>query len=382
MNNPFPFRTHHILQILLEWKKSLSPPDKLLYSYFRAHKALGSKDRKAIAQTVFNWVKWEALIEHCNPTAPLEKKIEWMESEEFLKAQQDKSIPLSTRFTISPYLITLLEKQYGKEEVEEICRICNGQAPTYIRVNPLKIDRSSLKAILEKQFPLEECVSSPYGLKLFKRENLFSSKEFQQGLFEMQDEGSQLIALLCKVKPGDLALDYCAGSGGKSLAFAPFMKNQGQIYLHDIRDYALQEAKKRLKRAGIQNAQLLLSNSPHKEKLKRKMDWVFVDAPCSGSGTFRRNPDGKTKFTEEDLTSLIGKQRTIFEKALSYVKKGGKIIYATCSILQEENEEQVHHFLSTYPVSLVEPPFFTLPKDGEMDGFFAACFQRQEEDIH
>ncbi len=121
--------------------------------------------------------------------------------------------------------------------------------------------------------------------------------EFKQGLFEVQDEGSQLIANLMDPTPGDQVMDYCAGSGGKTLAFAPKMQHRGQIYLHDIRPWALDEARKRLKRAGIQNAQVVLPEDPKLNKLRGKMDWVLVDAPCTGSGTFRRNPDMKWKFS-------------------------------------------------------------------------------------
>lgn len=201
--------------------------------------------------------------------------------------------------------------------------------------------------------------------------------EFKKGLFEVQDEGSQLLAALVKAEPGQLVMDYCAGSGGKTLAFAPLMHNKGQIFLHDIRSYALIEARKRLKRAGIQNAQIVLAEDEKLKKLKKKMDWVLVDAPCSGTGTMRRNPDMKWAFTEDTIPRLVGQQRTIFEKALSYLHPQGKIIYATCSLLKEENEEQVTHFLKTYSLKLVAPFFQTKPSKGEMDGFFGAIFEYQ-----
>jgi 16S rRNA C967 or C1407 C5-methylase (RsmB/RsmF family) len=200
-------------------------------------------------------------------------------------------------------------------------------------------------------------------------------EEFKNGLFEVQDEASQLVSFLLDAKPGQQVLDFCSGSGGKTLGFAHKLSARGQIYLHDIRDYVLGEAKKRLKRAGIQNAQVLYFNDPKKSRLKKTMDWVLVDAPCSGSGTLRRNPDMKWRFNPSSIENLEQEQRQIFTEALSYVKPGGKIIYATCSILPQENQDQVNYFLSKFPLKLLQAPLETFPVDGGMDGFFAAVFE-------
>ena len=185
-----------------------------------------------------------------------------------------------------------------------------------------------------------------------------------------------MLAQLIQVKPGQQVLDYCAGSGGKTLAFAPMMQGKGQIYVHDIRPFALQEARKRLKRAGVQNHQILLPTSPHLAKLKKKMNWVLVDTPCSGTGTLRRNPDMKWKFDEEMLARLVGQQRMIFEKALSFLHPNGRIVYATCSLLKEENQAQVNHFLTTYSLAVEDDLFQTLPTLGGMDGFFGVVLKR------
>jgi 16S rRNA C967 or C1407 C5-methylase (RsmB/RsmF family) len=219
--------------------------------------------------------------------------------------------------------------------------------------------------------------TSPLGITFQKKINFFELPEFKEGLFEVQDEGSQLLAFLVKAKPGQQVLDYCAGSGGKTLAFAPSMQNKGQIFLHDVRPKALLECRKRLRRAGIQNAQTVAHDSPKLSKLKKKMDWVLVDAPCTGTGTLRRNPDMKWKFSQEILSRLIGQQRMIFEKALSYMRPEGRIVYATCSILQEENQEQIEHFLKTYSLELEGETFQTFPALGGMDGFFGAILKKQ-----
>jgi 16S rRNA C967 or C1407 C5-methylase (RsmB/RsmF family) len=210
---------------------------------------------------------------------------------------------------------------------------------------------------------------------LTQRSSLFALPEFKAGLFEVQDEASQIVAAQVNAFPGTHVLDYCCGAGGKALAIAPSMQGKGQMYLHDIRTQIFAEAKKRLKRAGIQNAQFILPNDK-KKKFIGKMDWVLADVPCSGSGTLRRNPDMKWRFQASDIEELVQKQREIFEKALSFVKHKGHIVYATCSILPEENEQQVDFFLKHFPVRLVKEPFQSFPRKGKMDGFYAATLQK------
>jgi len=153
------------------------------------------------------------------------------------------------------------------------------------------------------------------------------------------------------------------------------MQNKGQIFVHDVRIHALQDAKKRLRRAGIQNAQIFLAQDPKQKQLKKKMDWVLVDAPCSGTGTLRRNPDMKWKFNLEMVQRLSGQQRTIFEKALSFMKPEGRIVYSTCSVLPQENEEQMHHFMKTYNLKIEGSIFQSFPSEGGMDGFFGVVLK-------
>jgi 16S rRNA (cytosine967-C5)-methyltransferase len=171
-------------------------------------------------------------------------------------------------------------------------------------------------------------------------------------------------------------LDYCAGSGGKTLAFAPRMENSGQIYLYDVRKGALLQAKKRLKRAGIQNAHMISEEMLEKKYLS-SMDWVLVDAPCSGSGTLRRNPDMKWHYDEGEIQHLVALQKEIFSKALRYVKVGGKIVYSTCSVFPEENEEQMVYFQKKFSIHLVKKSSSFLPQMDGMDGFFGATFEKE-----
>lgn len=371
-----PFREHHLFELLKIYDKETLPLDVVIHRYFQAHKALGSKDRAFVAETAYELMRWKGFLEALEPgvdSLSWEKKYTIYQQIDVTQSLEDENFPIHIRLSVPSFLYDLLKKAYGEKKAIEICLENNHSAPTTIRVNPLKTTRESLFSKWEKaEYDIALCKDSPWGIVFNKKIALFSLPEFKQGDFEVQDEGSQLLAMMIQAQPGDLVMDYCAGSGGKTLAFAPQMKNKGQIYLHDIRPEALDEARKRLKRAGVQNGQIALAGDPKLKKLKKKMDWVLVDAPCSGTGTLRRNPDMKWKLEPETITRLVGQQRTIFERALSFLKPGGKIVYATCSLLEEENDQQVEHFLKTYPLKLASPVFRSFPTRGGMDGFFGA----------
>lgn len=371
-----PYREHHLLQLLEGYSKQKLPLDLFISHYFRDNHALGSKDRQFIAENVYALVRWQGLLDRLSPSTSWEDRYQTFVEKDLAEVQEQEDIPLATRVSFPPALFDLFVKSYGIEKAHALCLVCNTPAPTAVRVNTLKTSRDALFSRWEETYDISPCVHSPEGILFHKKINFFQLPEFKEGLFEVQDEGSQLLARLVNVKPGEQVLDYCAGSGGKTLAFAPAMEGKGQIHLHDIRPFALQEAKKRLRRAGIQNNQIVLPDSPHLNKLKKKMDWVLVDAPCSGTGTLRRNPDMKWKFDDEMVDRLVGQQRMIFEKALSFLKPDGRIVYATCSLLKEENQDQVEHFLTTYKLEIEGNPFQTLPSIGGMDGFFGVVLKR------
>lgn len=364
-----PFRIHHLLSLFAEYDKSRLPLDRAMADYFRAHKALGSKDRGYIAETAYALMRWRDLLDaHLAPPYTWEKRLELLDNVD----HDDEALAPHTRLSFPQVLYDLLVSSWGEAKAREICRVSNTQAPITIRANLLKTTRDELLRRLMRDYDVVAGLHSPTAIHFLKREPLFTLPEFKEGLFEMQDEASQLIAGLVDAKPGDHVLDFCSGSGGKTLAFAPGMQGQGQIYLHDIRQRALDEAKQRLRRAGIQNVQFVKDHSDQLKRLKKKCDWVLVDAPCTGTGTLRRNPDMKWRFDEETLPRLTGTQRTIFEQALSYLKPGGKIVYATCSVLKAENDDQIKHFLATYPVILAGEPMQIFPTEGGMDGFYGA----------
>jgi 16S rRNA (cytosine967-C5)-methyltransferase len=376
-NKKLPFREHHLLTLLNAYDNQALPLDLFVSIYFREHKALGSKDRGFIAETIYGLIRWRGLLDYLTEK-PLtwEKRYAIYSQTDLNEIQKKDDIPLHVRVSSPWSLFGLIESAYGTERAKELCLVNNTPAPTVVRVNTLKTTRKALLDKWKDLYDISPTELSPNGIVFHKKMNFFELAEFKEGLFEVQDEGSQLLANLIQPNPGDLILDYCAGSGGKTLAFAPSTGQKGQIYLHDIRPTALQEARKRLKRAGIQNAQITLASNPGMEKLKKKMDWVLVDAPCTGTGTLRRNPGMKWRFDESALIQVVGQQRTIFEKALSFMHPDGKIVYGTCSILKEENEVQLEHFMKTYGLSVVGNLFQSFPTLNGMDGFFGVVLKR------
>ncbi len=373
-----PFREHHTLEILYTYDIQAGPLDLFLRNYFRAHKAIGAKDRKVIAETIYGIIRWQGLLDFL-----IEKPISWEKRYRHFhqfspeKYLSDTNIPLHIRLSFPQSFFQLLKDNLGEERAIAFCLASNEPAPTTVRVNLLKTSLANLLDQWASSYSISACKKSSTAITFHKKINFFGLPEFKLGLFEVQDEASQLIADMVAAEPGDHVLDFCAGSGGKSLAIAPKMGCKGQLYVHDIRLAALLEARKRLKRAGIQNAQILPFDSPHKSTLKNTMDWVLVDAPCSGTGTLRRNPDMKWKFDKSALNRLIEEQRSIFRQALDFVKPRGKIVYATCSVLSLENENQAEFFEQNCPIQRDSVPFFSFPKKGEMDGFFGIVFTKK-----
>lgn len=379
-----PFRKHHLLQILSAFEKLTLPLDVFLRNYFRQHTAVGSKDRKEICEAIYAMIRWLALIDYISKKNLIsDKSLTWeMRLHTYgtfpLKDYiHDETIPAHIRCSFPKTFYQLLADSLGEEKAFQFCLSCNQPAPTTVRANLLKTTREALLKQWKGQHKAFACKYASTAIRFEEKINFFGSAEFKAGLFEVQDEASQLIADLVAIKPGDRFLDYCAGSGGKSLAIAPKLGGRGQLFLHDIRPLALQEAKKRLKRAGVQNAQPLPADSPNKKLIKERMDWVLVDAPCTGTGTLRRNPDMKWKFDEQMLDRLVLEQRQIFAEAITYLKLGGHIVYATCSVLPKENQLQAAYFLENFPLEQIGEPFSSIPLPNEMDGFFGIVFKKK-----
>lgn len=347
----------------------------MLSKYFRSNRAIGSKDRKFLGETVYGIIRWLGLIDYfCPRPVDWKNRVDTFLSFCPLEALHQEEIPIHKRVSFPKKLFAQIEKAHGLDRAVAFCLASNQRAPLTVRVNPLKTSREQLLEIWSKEFDVFPTSQGSHGISFKKRAQLLSSDAYREGLFEIQDEASQLVADQVEAQPGDLVLDMCAGSGGKSLAIAPKLEEKGQIFLYDIRIGALKEAKKRLARAGIQNSQIV---SGSMKKLRGKMDWVLVDAPCSGSGTWRRNPEQKWKWSFDLMEELVKTQRQIVQRAISFLAPGGTLVFATCSVLPQENEEQIAYFEREFGLLSIKSPFSSFPTSAtSMDGFFAASLKK------
>jgi 16S rRNA (cytosine967-C5)-methyltransferase len=253
-------------------------------------------------------------------------------------------------------------------------------APLDLRVNLLKATRDEARAALAAEgLDAIPTPLSPWGLRLEGRRQVTTGPAFRTGLVEIQDEGSQLVAALVDARPGMRVADLCAGAGGKTLALAMTMQNRGQLVACDVSAARLDGAVRRLRRAGVHNVErhLLAPGDKWIKRRAKSFDRVLVDAPCGGTGTWRRNPDARLRLTEADLAELLPKQARILDQAAFLVRTGGRLVYATCSLLSEENEAQVTAFLARHPSFTLIGDFLSLsPARHGTDGFFAAVLER------
>ena len=304
---------------------------------------------------------------------------------------------ISVEHSFPDWMVQKFIEQYGEHEAEKICSSLNEPAPITLRVNTLRTTVEMCQAKLSEQgVETTKTLLSPFGLNLSKRINVFSFPVFRDGWFEVQDEGSQLLPFLIDPKPNEKLLDICAGAGGKTLEFAALMKNRGEIYAADINSFRLEELRKRTKRAGAQNVRVqeIQSIEDLTEQYSEFFDIVFVDVPCSGLGTIRRNPGMKWMVTEQTVNEVSEKQKSILHSSVPLVKPGGRIVYATCTLLRQENEDVVEEFMKIHPeFQLIEPAelspkwnnglvppgsFFKLfPHIHGTDGFFCAVFEKK-----
>eukprot|EP00930_Biecheleria_cincta_P102636 TRINITY_DN94429_c0_g1_i1.p1 TRINITY_DN94429_c0_g1~~TRINITY_DN94429_c0_g1_i1.p1 ORF type:complete len:384 (+),score=54.20 TRINITY_DN94429_c0_g1_i1:164-1315(+) len=379
-------RVRHLENALLLFDKTRKtetpylPLDLFLRRYFQAHKFLDSKDRAWVSDKTYELHRWRGLIDHLTPQPHswVNRMRTFFTSDRWRSQTQNKRLPNHVRCSFPPELFKRFEASVGTKVAIELCDILNEPAMTFLRVNTARISRDKVYAFLtSRAVPVEKTLSSKIGLVLSSKQKLLDLPEYKLGYFEIQDESSQLIAQQVDAKPGDLVLDYCGGSGGKALAFAAPMLNRGQIFIHDTRDTKLFESRRRFRKAGIHNYTILPPSHPLLPKLRGRMDWILVDAPCSQTGALRRNPDMKWTYTDERLWRWVAMQREIFEAALKYMKDGGKIVYATCSTLEEENAQQVRYFCEKFGLYLAQPPLHARPQSRGMDSFFCATMERR-----
>jgi 16S rRNA (cytosine967-C5)-methyltransferase len=304
-------------------------------------------------------------------------------------------MPAAVRLEIPDWLLPLLQKRFGNTLWRELEALA-APAPLDLRVNLLKTDRAAARAaLLDEGIEATPTTLSPWGLRVPGRKSITAGKAFQDGLVEIQDEGSQLVAALVNAGPGMTVVDWCAGAGGKTLALAMTMQNRGKITACDVSASRLDAAVRRLRRAGVHNAERHLVEPGDKwaKRHAAAFDRVLVDAPCTGTGTWRRNPDARLRLSETDLAELLPKQAAILDTAARLTRVGGWLVYATCSLLPQENEAQVDAFLMRNPGYEVLPlqqvwgmntpppgdgPYLSLtPRQYNTDGFFTAVLVRR-----
>jgi 16S rRNA (cytosine967-C5)-methyltransferase len=374
--------------------------DRELEKMLKSNRKWGSKDRAFIAETVYDTVRWKRMIEasmgkEVAPDNLWEFVGTWfvLEEEKLPFWDEFKKVSVkdvlkrnhaatnenfAIRESMPQWLYDMGLEELGKNRWHEEVETMNIPAPTIIRTNTLKTERKALQKKLKEEGYLTEILSKyPEALEMAEKAYIFKTDAFQNGLFEVQDAGSQLIAPYLNVQPGMRVIDACAGAGGKTLHLAALMQNKGQIYALDIHEWKLQELKKRAKRAGAQNIQTkVIDSSKVIKKMEATADRVLIDAPCSGLGVLSRNPDSKWKLKPEFIEEIKGIQAQILNDYSKMVKTGGAMVYATCSILPSENQNQVQAFLANHPDFKLVREKQLFPSQTGFDGFYMAYLEK------
>lgn len=424
-----------VLDLLERTQKSPIPMDLTIGDYMRNRRYIGSKDRTDIVERIYGIVRHHArlnwALEQAGVTVP-SARIKLLAYLLLVEGKEDPTVyfdgtkyapsevtqdeidvlhrlpknfdaaPSDVLFECPANYSASLHAYFGKDFDVEMEALCHG-ATLDLRINCVAGDREKMKESLEKD-KVETDITpySPWGLRAKGKAFLGETKAFRSGHIEIQDEGSQLIALACDVQPGMQVLDYCAGGGGKTLALASAMRVKGRIVAMDLEEARLAKAKTRFKRAKVSD---IIETRPLSDEKSRKwlrrqkqsFDVALVDVPCSGTGTWRRNPDTRWRNYGPSVEEIIPVQADILERVAGVVKPGGRLVYATCSLLPEENEQQIEKFLGAHPEYELadlqdvwpegcKPPcegkYMRLtPKRHNTDGFFAAVLIRKDDDL-
>lgn len=412
-----------MLSNLLEFN---SPADAKLSEFFRNNRDLGTKERAFVAESVYGVLRrlrflstvtasddsdvddarklvlaWMLRIQGMSiqkmESMLNEQQLEWAKA---IKAKSTENLPLAVQADVRDWLWEKLAAQYGEKEALTIARSMHESATLDLRVNTIKATREDVMAKFMAEAATGEAnvtktPYSPLGLRMPLRLNISRHALFMEGHIEVQDEGSQILAHLVAPKRGMMIADFCAGAGGKTLAMGALMRNTGRLYAFDVSEKRLFSLGQRLKRSGLSNLNAQSIANENDQKLKRlngKFDRVLVDAPCTGLGTLRRNPDLKWRQTPQDLAELTVKQTNILARAAKLTKAGGRLIYSTCSLLSDENEQIAESFLAAHPdykllnaaeilstqqINLDTGKYLKLlPHLHGTDGFFAAVFEK------
>jgi len=409
------------------------PADAVLSVYFRAHRELGQHDRAFIAETVFGVLRRRYGLEHHTGAATARRlllaylnRVQGMSLRQLeplldrddaqwaaeLKARPERAsassaqapvpssdgAPLYVAAELPPWLTAMLAAEMSEDEILALGRVLQQPAPLDLRVNALLATREKvLRQLITEGINAQPTPYAPLGIRIDGNPALNRNPLFTSGRIEVQDEGSQLLCYLLAPKRREMVVDFCAGAGGKTLALGVMMQSQGRLYAFDVSEARLNNFKPRLKRSGLSNVHPQLLTNENDLKVKRlagKIDRVLVDAPCSGFGTLRRNPDLKWRQGEAGIAELAAKQRAILTAAAALLKPGGRLVYATCSFLRAENQDIVATFLAAHPrfsllpanqvlaqqhIALDTGEFLQLyPHHHGCDGFFAAVMAREK----
>jgi len=377
--------------------------DKVIEKTLKRDKRWGARDRSFIAETVYEIVRWKRLYTEIaevkapysrenlfrvfavwatlrGVTLPDWKQIEPTPSRKIKGKFDELSKIRKYRESIPDWMDELGVKELGEKVWEKEIHALNEQAPVVLRVNTLNTTRDNLRSVLNDEGIKAEPVKGyPFALQLEERSNVFRTEAFKKGFFEVQDANSQLVAEFLDVKPGMRVVDTCAGAGGKTLHIAALMENKGQIIATDIYENKLKELKRRAKRAHAHNIDpRAIDSTKVIKKLYGTADRVLIDAPCSGLGVLSRNPDAKWKLQPEFIENIKKTQTEILNTYSRIVKDGGKLVYATCSVLPSENQEQVAKFLASEngkDFKLIEDKKLLSSVSG-YDGFYMALLQK------
>lgn len=371
--------------------------DKVIQRHLKANTRWGARDRRFFAESVYEIVRWERLLSHMADDNDLWKVWgaywirqgnelpDWEELEGLNPAEviaREKNVSsFAIAQSIPDWMHARGQQELG-DEWKDAMRALNKPAEVFLRTNTLKTTPDELIKTLEEAGINATKVSPdlPNALRLVERKNVFITEPFKKGLFEVQDAASQMVAPLLGVEPGHRVIDACAGAGGKSLHLASMMKNKGKIISLDIHEWKLQELKVRARRDGVDviETRLIDSNKVIK-RLYDTADRLLLDVPCSGMGVLRRNPDSKWKLSNEEIDRLHGLQYEILTGYCKMTKKGGQMVYATCSLFPSENEKQIEKFMSEHGSdwTLLKQIHVRPDKEG-YDGFYAALLQRNK----
>ena len=398
------------------------PADAVVSHFFREHRNLGPRERATLAETAYAVLRRKPQFEHLARAGSGSRErrlaiLGFAAPRDFLKQALNEAekqwlnacdavpaaeLPPACRHNLPAWLVGPLREQVG-DEFDALAAALLAPAPLDLRVNTLKEKRPSAQAELaQAAIKSIETPYSPWGLRIDGKPALQKLDVFTRGAVEVQDEGSQLLALLLDARRGEMVADFCAGAGGKTLAIGATMRSTGRLYAFDVSAHRLDKLKPRLARSGLSNVHPVAIAHERDERIKRlagKMDRVLVDAPCSGLGTLRRNPDLKWRQSPQDVQELALKQQAILQSAARLLKPGGRLVYATCSVLPQENEQVAEAFGAAHPdfepcnvaellaalkvphaadLCNAEGRFLRLwPHRHGTDGFFAAVWQRR-----